>query len=97
MKIYFGGPHPKQKEREEYYLLGYSAVYSVESQPMFRRNISPPSSGYKNKLNKKPASTLSGLHGVIFQKMVLFKTIAVRTSKPTKEGGNATLFPCRYN
>jgi hypothetical protein len=34
---------------EEYYLLGYNAVQSVESQPTFRRNISPPFSG-SNKL-----------------------------------------------
>jgi hypothetical protein len=30
---------------KEYYLLGYNAVYSVEYQPMFRRNISHPFSG----------------------------------------------------
>jgi hypothetical protein len=30
---------------EEFYLLRYNAVYSVESQPTFRRIISPPSSG----------------------------------------------------
>jgi hypothetical protein len=40
---------------EEYYLLGYNAVYSVERQPTFRRNISPPSSGSKNKPRKIPA------------------------------------------
>jgi hypothetical protein len=28
---------------EEFYLLGYNYVQSVESQPTFRRNISPPS------------------------------------------------------
>jgi hypothetical protein len=38
---------------EEYYL-GYNAVQSVESQPMFWRIISPPSSGSKNKPSKKP-------------------------------------------
>jgi hypothetical protein len=27
---------------EEFYLLGYNAMYSTESQPMFWRNISPP-------------------------------------------------------
>jgi hypothetical protein len=32
---------------EELYLLGYNAVYSVESQPTFRRNMSL-SSGLKN-------------------------------------------------
>jgi hypothetical protein len=41
---------------EQYYLLGYNAVYSVESQPMFRGSISLPSSGLKNKLSNVPAS-----------------------------------------
>jgi hypothetical protein len=40
---------------EEYYLLGYNAVYSAESQPTFRRNISLPFSGLKNKPSKIPA------------------------------------------
>jgi hypothetical protein len=40
---------------EEYHLLGYNAMWSVESQPTFRRNISPPSSGSRNKLSKKTA------------------------------------------
>jgi hypothetical protein len=30
---------------EEFCLLGYNTVYSVKSQPKFRRSISPPSSG----------------------------------------------------
>jgi hypothetical protein len=38
----------KQREMDAgfitFYFLGYSAVYSVENQPKFRRNISPPSS-----------------------------------------------------
>jgi hypothetical protein len=33
-------------------------VYSVESQPTFRRNISPPSSGSKNKPSKNPEPEL---------------------------------------
>jgi hypothetical protein len=30
---------------EEIYLLGYNAVQPVKSQPKFRKNVSPPSSG----------------------------------------------------
>jgi hypothetical protein len=33
----------------------YNPVCSVESQPTFQRNISPPSSGSKSKPSKKPA------------------------------------------
>jgi hypothetical protein len=40
---------------EELYLLGYNAVYFVESQPIFQRNISLPSSELKSKPSKKPA------------------------------------------
>jgi hypothetical protein len=32
---------------EEFFLLGYNAMWSVESQQMFWRNMSPPSSGLK--------------------------------------------------
>jgi hypothetical protein len=32
---------------EEYYHLGYNTLQTVESQPTFRRNLSPPSSGPK--------------------------------------------------
>jgi hypothetical protein len=40
---------------EEYYLLGYSTVEIVGTQPTFLRNMSPPSSGSKNKPSKKLA------------------------------------------
>jgi hypothetical protein len=40
---------------EDYYLVGYNAVEFAGSQLTFRRNISPPSSGSKNKPSKKPA------------------------------------------
>jgi hypothetical protein len=39
----------------EYWLLGYNVVWSVESHSSFRRNISSPSSGSKNKTSKKRA------------------------------------------
>jgi hypothetical protein len=40
---------------EEYYILQYNAVCSVESRPTFRRNMLPPFSGSKNEQSKKPA------------------------------------------
>jgi hypothetical protein len=40
---------------EEFYLLGYNDVSSVESQQTFRRNMSPPSSESKNNPSKKQA------------------------------------------
>jgi hypothetical protein len=40
---------------EEFCLLKYNSVRPVESQPRFRRNVSPPSSASRNKPNKKPA------------------------------------------
>jgi hypothetical protein len=33
----------KQISYEDFYLLGYNAMQFVESQPIFRRNMSPPS------------------------------------------------------
>jgi hypothetical protein len=47
--------HARNHLKTENYLLGYNAVYSVENQLMFRRNILPQSSGSKNKPSKKPA------------------------------------------
>jgi hypothetical protein len=44
----------KSGDYEESYLPEYNAVSSVEIQPVFRRNMSPPSSGSKNKLSNKP-------------------------------------------
>jgi hypothetical protein len=38
---------------EEFYLLGYNGMYSVETQPTFRRNMWPLSSGSQKKPNKK--------------------------------------------
>jgi hypothetical protein len=35
----------KEKKFEEFCLLGHNAVQSVEREPAFRKNISPPSSG----------------------------------------------------
>lgn len=38
---------------EDFCLLGYNALYYVESQPIFRRNVWPPSSGLKSKPRSK--------------------------------------------
>jgi hypothetical protein len=39
----------------EFSLPGYKTLQSSESQLMLLRNISPPSSGLKSRLSKKPA------------------------------------------
>jgi hypothetical protein len=40
---------------EEFYLLAHNAMYFVESQPTFRKNTSPPSSGLRSKPSKQPS------------------------------------------
>jgi hypothetical protein len=40
---------------EDFYLLGYKVVESLEIQRTFRRKMSSPSTRSKNKPNKKPA------------------------------------------
>jgi hypothetical protein len=76
---------------EEYQLLGYNAVYSVECQSTFRRNML---AGFLLKLFLRPwrwrryfplkrRLTLNVLQGAISQKLILFITTAVKTSNPT--------------
>jgi hypothetical protein len=60
---------------EEFYLLGCNAAQSIESQLTFQKNMSPPSSGSKNK---------QSLLLKLSQKIEFFITTAVRTSNPTK-------------
>jgi hypothetical protein len=68
----------------EFYILGYNALLSVESQRMFGRDISPPSSGRcRRNILPKPRLTFNKLQGVICQKIELFITTAVRTLNPT--------------
>jgi hypothetical protein len=71
--------NPKKK-----HILGYNAVYCVESQPIFQRKVTPTSSGSKNKtkqqssvkqveskaINVLPKRRLSfsGIHCVLFAK-----------------------------
>jgi hypothetical protein len=72
---------------EEFCLLGYDGVWSIESQLTFWRDMPPPSSGLKNKLScQLHAGFMLGLFfgpedgGIISQKRGLFITSAVRTS-----------------
>jgi hypothetical protein len=52
----------RTNENEQLYLLGYNAVWFVESQQMFRGNMSPLSSGF---LKRRLMS--NGLQGIISQ------------------------------
>jgi hypothetical protein len=45
---------------EKYHLLGHNAVYSVECQPTFWRNISPPSSGSKEQVQLETSAKAGG-------------------------------------
>jgi hypothetical protein len=45
---------------EEFCLLGYKAIWSVESQPTFQRTMSFPSSGSMNNLSKNPGWKAGG-------------------------------------
>jgi hypothetical protein len=71
-------------------------MYFVESQPKFRRNMSPPSSGSKNNPRKKqhdadnnvkshvpqkPPLNFNGLHGVISLKVALLFKYAFQINK----------------
>jgi hypothetical protein len=53
--IYFVGLEVLTAVAIEFYLMGYNAMESTESQPIFRRNVSSPSSELNSKPRKKPA------------------------------------------
>jgi hypothetical protein len=55
--------------KKEYYLMGYNAVYFVESQPAFQRNISPSSSGTNKPSKILPAFMLVSCSGYLTLKM----------------------------
>jgi hypothetical protein len=71
---------------EEFYLLGYKDMKSVESKPTFRWNMSPPPSGSKNK--PRSAGFLLGVYSSIL------KAEATCSSETSVCFQRAT---CRYN
>jgi hypothetical protein len=56
----------KRRPTEEFYNLGYNAVWSVKSQPTFQRKISTLSSGLKNISSMKPARSRCFMLGLFF-------------------------------
>jgi hypothetical protein len=69
-----------------FHLRGYNAMWSVESQPTFRRNISPLQPWrWRRHDPPKRWLTFNRLLCVISQKTELFVTTAVKTSNPTQE------------
>jgi hypothetical protein len=89
---------------QKFYLLGYITVQSVESHSTFQKNVSPPSSGSKNKPIKKPAlrrhvspkrlMTSNGLECVISQRTT--RTLVWRLSFPCWKRTPVT-FQCSRN
>jgi hypothetical protein len=85
---------------EELCLLGYSAMWSYESQLTFWRNMSPSPSELKSRSVLKMKVTCSwkcwlginGLHGFTFQKTELFLRVgtseAIKSYKPQRTGGD---------
>jgi hypothetical protein len=51
----------------------------------FRRDVTPPASGFENQPSKKPAYSGYGLHGTLSKMMVIFITTAVRILGPTEK------------
>jgi hypothetical protein len=88
------------KRVEQFCLVGYNAVNSIESQPTIRRDISPlclaPAfilllcSAYSSPLMMevirytKISVDFNGLHDVLCQNTALFVTTAVKTSSPVQ-------------
>jgi hypothetical protein len=62
---------------EEYRLLGYNAMWFVESQPTFRRSMLLPSSGSKNKPSKKP---VFASHFMLVSCLVYFSTLKMEAT-----------------
>jgi hypothetical protein len=47
-------------------LLGYNAVYSVDTQPMISRNMSPPPSRVSQAINQhEQAASIASFHGAL--------------------------------
>jgi hypothetical protein len=67
---------------EEYHILGYNVVQSVESQPKFRRNISLPSSGSKNCLHAD--FLLSLFFSTLKMEAICFSETSVDSQRTTR-------------
>jgi hypothetical protein len=73
-----------QRDYGDFCLLGYNIVYSVENQPEVRRNISPLSSGLKNKPKKDLQEAGSACY-------LLHAGLLLGLSFDPKDGGNMLL------
>jgi hypothetical protein len=68
----------------QFSLVGYNAVQSDESEPTFRRNMSPPSSDLITETTRSSRRlNLARLPGLASQKREFFMTTAVRTADPS--------------
>jgi hypothetical protein len=70
------------RTREEYYLLGYTAMYPLKVIRRFGEIYSLHLHGWRRHVPPKRRLSLNGLHGGISQKIVLFITRAVTNLNP---------------
>jgi hypothetical protein len=78
------------------YLLEYNAVLSDESHPTFLRNMLSPSSGSKDKPNKKSAASRTLLASFHYSTLKLAATYSSETSVDSQRTTQWTLHNHRY-
>jgi hypothetical protein len=65
---------------EEFHLLGYTTMQSTESQPMFWRNMSPPSSGLRVSQVRSQPEALFAVCFMLVSRLAYFSTLTMEVT-----------------